>query len=168
MLWEIKHILDDYGISSATGDQFCADVISQHLLKLGIFYKISVAGAHTRAKIFGNLKHLLVQGKIELLDEPESLQQFRSLREEKTDRGHIDVRPGGGVNDDLAYAVALAANELTNRPSRPDPFLMPTGERDLHFVPNPTSCQVQEICRNFPRCLDEGACQGFVDNRVTV
>jgi hypothetical protein len=165
VLGQIKSILDDYGINSAVGDQFCSDVISQYLLELGVSYEISVFGAQTRAKLFTNLKHLLVQGKIQLLDDPELLRQLRNLHEERTDRGQIDVRPSGGMKDDLAVAVALAASQLTKQPSAPPPFLMPTGERYLLLTPQ--SCPLQAICQNFPSCLDEGGCQGFVNERLT-
>ena len=164
VLAEIKSILDDYGINSAVGDQFCSDVIRQDLLELGVSYEICTFGPQTRAMIFMNLKHLLVQGKIELLEDPEQLRQLRNLREERTDRGQIDVRPSGGMKDDLAVAIALAASELTKRPSRPLPFLTPTGER--FFLPNPWTCERQAICHNFPRCMDAGFCQGFVDERL--
>jgi hypothetical protein len=161
VLGEVKSILDDYGINSAVGDQYCSDVISQYLLKLGVSYEITTFGAQTRAKIFGNLKHLLVQGKIQLLEDPELLHQLRNLREERTDRGQIDVRPSGRMNDDLAVVVALAASELTKRPPRPLPFIIPTGEPYLR--PNPWTCEWQAVCRNFPLCTDIGDCQGFVN-----
>jgi hypothetical protein len=38
------------------------------------------------------------------------LQELQNLREEKTPRGQIDVRPATG-NDDAAVALALAVNE---------------------------------------------------------
>ena len=156
---------EDYGINNVIGDQYYCDVIRKQLLHLGINYEISVFGPNTRARIFANFKHLLVQGKIELLGNAELLLQLRNLREEKTDRGQIDVRPGGGTKDDLAVAVALAASELSKRPSPPGPFLMPTGE--LQLLRNPMSCSLQAICQNFPCCMDEGVCQNFVDQRLT-
>jgi hypothetical protein len=164
VLDEINSILDDYGLYSAVGDQYCSDVIRQDLLELGVSYEICTFRPQTRAKIFTNLKHLLVQGKIELLEDPELLRQLRNLREERTDRGQVDVRPSGGMKDDLAVAVALAASELTKRPSRPPAFFMPTGEP--YFRPNPWTCEWQAICRNFPYCTDVGVCQGFVDERL--
>jgi len=166
VLGEIKSILDDYGINSAVGDQFCSDVIRQDLLELGVMYEICTFGPQTRAKIFTNLKHLLLQGKIELLEDPELLRQLRNLREERTDRGQIDVRPSSGMKDDLAVAVALAASELTTRPSRPLPFIMPTGEPYSGQLP--WTCPLQAICQNFPCCIDAGICQGFADERLTV
>jgi len=165
---EIKRILDQYSIDSAIGDQYCAPVIRQQLLKLGVYYEDFAFGSHTRGEIFGNLRHLLEQGKIDLLDDLELLRQLRSLEEQKTDRGQIDVRPSGGVKDDLAVAVALAASELVKRPSAPPPFLFGIVERriDLSHLMIPGSCPYEALCANFPRCLDEGSCQGFKDERV--
>lgn len=160
---EVRDILAEYQINSAIGDQFCCDAISQHLLKLGIFYQVSVFAAHTRPTIFGNLKHLLVQQKIELLDDQILLRQLRSLREEKTERGQIDVRPIGGARDDLAVAVALAARELTKQePASPSiqlGIVQTFSTRSPQLIPG--ICPFEAICRNFPRCLDAGACQGF-------
>ena len=73
-------------------------------------------GRHTRPQIFNNLKHLLTQRKMELLDRPELLQQLRALEELRAHDGSIEVRPGYG-NDDLACVLALCAFELSqNRP----------------------------------------------------
>jgi len=164
---EIKRILDQYSIDSAIGDQYCAPVIRQQLLKLGVYYEDFAFGSHTRAEIFGNLRHLLEQGKIDLLDDLELLRQLRSLEEQKTDRGQIDVRPRGGMRDDLAVAVALAASQLAKRSSA---SLFQLGIVEHHIHPRlnviPASCPFQAICANFPRCLDEGSCQDFKDERV--
>jgi hypothetical protein len=106
VLPEIKGTLDYYGISSASGDQYCCDAISQALLRLGIEYEIIPFSSKTRRMIFSNLKHLIIQEKIELLDHAESLQQLRILREEKSDRGFVDIRPIGNMRDDLAVVIA--------------------------------------------------------------
>ena len=143
----------------------CAPVIRQELLKLGIYYEDFAFGLHTRAEIFGNLKHLLVQRKIELLDNPELLRQLRSLEELKTDRGQVDIRPSGGVKDDLPVALALAASELTKRPSPLPPLQLGIVDRSpLDLIPG--ICPLEAICANFPRCMDERSCQGFVGERV--
>jgi len=80
------------------------------LLMRYITYNISNFNVHTRVGLFSNLKHLLAQKRIELLDDAELLRQLRNLRQEKTERGQVDVRPSPGINADLA--VALAAGEL--------------------------------------------------------
>ena len=160
VLCEIKSILDDYDINSAVGDQFCSDVIRQDLLELGVSYDIWQPSGHRQEQRFCiNSKHLLVQGKIELLEDWELLRQLRNLREERTDRGQIDVRPSGGMKDDLAVAVALAASELTKRPSRPPPFIMPTGE--LFFVlTREGTARTKRFAKIF-RSDDVRVCEGF-------
>jgi hypothetical protein len=74
VLAQVRDILSSYRINSVVGDQFYFDAISQYLLKLGITYECRAFGANTSAQIFGNLKHLLVQQKIELLEDSALLQ----------------------------------------------------------------------------------------------
>lgn len=167
VLGEIKSILDQFEINSVTGDQYYCDVISQNLLKLGISYEISVFGPQTRGKIFANLKHLLVQKKIELLDNLELLSELRSLQEVKTERGQIDIRPGLGMRDDLAVAVALATSELMKQePNMPS---LQLGIVDRDFRPSlgmiPGRCPYEAVCGNFPACMDAGRCLDFKDER---
>jgi hypothetical protein len=163
VLGQIKQILESYGINSVTGDQYYCDAIGQQLLNLGIVYKVFNFSSQTRGKIFTQFKHLLVQGKIELLDDVELLRELRNLREEKTPRGQIDVRPTTG-NDDTAIALALAVNEAITQES-PLPFeVVP-----VDFAPSPASlglipgdCRVEANCRNFPVCMDNGYCMDYV------
>lgn len=117
VLAQVKSILDEYQINSLTGDQHCFELIQQILERLGIYYQKYNFDARTRPEIFANLRQLLLQGKIELLDNPELLHQLRSLQEHRTDRGQVDIRPAGGSKDDLAVAVALAASELAKKPT---------------------------------------------------
>ena len=116
VLDQIKKILESYGINSVTGDQYYCDAIGEHLLKSGIVYKVFNFGSQTRGKLSAQLKHLLVQGKIEILDDVELLRELRNLREEKTPRRQIDVRRTTG-NDDTAVALALAVNEAITQES---------------------------------------------------
>lgn len=111
VLSQVRDILSLYSINCAIGDQFYFDALQQHLLKLGITYKPHFFGANTRAKIFGDLKHLLVQQKIQLPNDPELLRQLRSLQEEKSARGRICVRATSDGRDGLAVVLALAASE---------------------------------------------------------
>jgi Phage Terminase len=137
VLAQVKSILGEYQLNSLTGDQYCFDIIRQHLDKLAIYYKKYNFDARTRPEIFANLRHLLSQRKIELVDNPELLRQLRSLQEHRTDRGQVDIRPAGGAKDDLAVAVALAASELEKQPTGPPPFLVPeAGPRPLRVDRN--------------------------------
>jgi phage terminase large subunit-like protein len=112
---EIARIINEYGIREVLGDQYCAPVIRQYFDKLGIRYHECTFGVHTRADLFGNLRHLLVQRKIELLDQAVLLRQLRALEERRTPNGNIDIRPSYGQKDDVAVAVALGAFELAKR-----------------------------------------------------
>ena len=166
VLGQIKQILDSYEIGAIIGDQYYADAIKQHLQKLGIYYKISNFGASTRSQIFSNLKHLMVQGKIQLLDDAELLRQLRNLREKKTSRGQIDIRPTGGMKDDKAVVLALAASEVSRRPE----VVLGISPGIVDFTPSrarlsmiPGNCPYEAECRNCPRCMDEGRCLGFED-----
>jgi hypothetical protein len=160
VLGEVKSILTDYEITSAIGDQYLCDVISEHLQNLNITYEISYFGSQTRAGLFSNMKHLLAQRRIELLDDPELLRQLGNLRQEKTERGLIDVRPSPGVNDDLAVAVALAASELCKQlpEQRPMPFEI-IDNNLLGLIPS--SCPYAAGCQNSQECLEQEYCIGF-------
>jgi hypothetical protein len=168
VLEEIKSILDEYGINTAIGDQFYFEPIRQYLWKLGIIYQGVHFTSETRLRIFGSLKSLLVQRKIELLDDPKLLRELRGLREEKTDRGQIDIRPSRGFGDDSAVAVALAAYELMKQ--RPNQPCVQFGiiKRDfrsrLGMIPG--GCPYEAICENFPQCMDAGRCLDFKDMRA--
>jgi len=116
---EIAKVLREYGINRVWGDQFCASIIRQTFDSIGIQYEDHSFRQGTRTEIFGNLRHLLTQGKIELLDNPDLTRQLRRLEEHKTKAGQIDVRPAGGKKDDVAIAVALAVHKLTSEDRRP-------------------------------------------------
>jgi hypothetical protein len=166
---QVKDILENYGINTVTGDQYQADPIGQHLMKLGIVFNLFTFSAPTRFKIFSGLKHLLVQGKVELLDDVDLNKQLRSLREEKSPRGNVDVQVSSG-KDDRAVALALAVHTASTQ-ERPLPFdIVP---RDL-FYPSATSlgqipgqCNKEAICMNDPDCRDVGDCLGFKDARMS-
>jgi hypothetical protein len=133
VLTQVKSILVEYQLNDLTGDQHCYDLIRQVLERLGIYYNKYNFDARTRPEIFANLRYLLSQRGIELLDDPELLRQLRSLQQHRTDRGQVDIRPAGGAKDDVAVAVALAASQLATRPIGPTPFLVPEYNANLHI-----------------------------------
>jgi hypothetical protein len=157
---EIAGILKRYGLNVVVGDQHCAAIIQQQFQKLGIVYQEFTFSTGTRLQLFGNLKHLLHQRKIHLLDKPELLRQLRALEEHRTLRGNIDVRPAYRSKDDLAVAVAVVAYQLSNMDLRPvTPFYL--GE-DPRIWMNPDDCPLMIDCSNCPKCHDEGECLGYL------
>ena len=160
--YEIKGYLDRYGIVEVIGDQWCYEVIRQQLVKLGIDYQQYRFGSHTRMEIFGNLKQLLIQRKIELPDNPELLDQLRSLEKQALDGGRIDIQPPSGMPDDLAIVLTLNCLDLSKlRGVLPAPQLgiVEVSRNFPSFIPG--MCPVEAVCRNFPHCLDCGSCQGW-------
>jgi hypothetical protein len=77
--------------------------------------------------------------KIELLDDAVLLRQLRNLREGKSPRGQIDVRPSSG-KDDTAVAVALAVHQaITQLPPLPFdsmPFDLRPSLASLGMIPD--------------------------------
>ena len=159
---QIHDKLAFYGINVLVGDQFCYPMLQQHFAKLGIYYRLHTFGSSTRAKMFGNLRQLIIQRKILIVDHPELLRQFRSLEEVRSSTGNIDVRAPSSCKDDLAVTVGLGALELS------EPF---TGGYDpvirgivevvrtsgLSVGGYPTGT----ICARFPGCWDRGPCECY-------
>jgi hypothetical protein len=156
---EIAAIMKRYGLNVVYGDQHCAAIIGQKFQELGVVYEEFTFGPATRLDLFGNLKHLIYQKQISLLDKPDLLRQFLSLEEHKAPRGNIDVRPAYRSKDDLAVAVAVVAYQLSKMDLRPMQPLY------LHEHPriwmNPYECPWMIDCANCPSCHDEGQCLGY-------
>ena len=180
---EIARILKRYGVNTVVGDQHCAAIIQQEFSKLGIGYREITFGAGTRLDLFGNLKYLLMQNKIQILDKPELLRQLRSLEVHQTNRGNVEIRSAYDVKDDLAVTVALVAFQLSKIEVGPTPFLLGRVPRpwdglkirpyypwasesrySLNVDPDPATCFRQAKCENFPYCMDEGYCLDFKDD----
>jgi hypothetical protein len=109
-----------------------------------------------------------VQGKIQLPDNVDLLRQLRNLREVKTPDGRVDVQPTGGMKDDKAVGLALAANEISRRPETlPPPQLGLVEKRPASsFRSTPGFCPVEAVCLNHPRCVDHNRCYGYANERV--
>lgn len=164
---DIQYYCKQYGIYVVHGDQHCAAIIQEQLLQLGIHFKEKTFGPRTRAEIFGNLKHLLRQSKIELLDEREFLEQLLNLEELTKDGGRIDIQPAGTMRDDLAVVAALCCDEVCKQEGAlPEPRLGVVVRciRFLNYIPS--DCPIAAVCANFPNCMDAGSCQGFEDQRL--
>jgi hypothetical protein len=157
---EVADILQRYQIDHLQGDQYGAAIIQQEFLKLGISYREITFGPHTRPQIFNNLKHLLTQRTIELLDRHELLQQLRALEELRAHDGSIDVRPGYG-KDDLACVLALCAFELSqNQPVRGSMVMgrasRPWDARVSSITGRRGGYLVAETCSQYPGCFEPG------------
>jgi hypothetical protein len=163
---EIAYILREYGIDNLQEDQYAAAAIQQEFLKLGVSYREVPFSRHTRPRLFNNLKHLLVQQNIELLDEPELLRQLRSLEESRAADGGTDVRPGYG-KDDLACVLALCALELSQPLSVPQPGSIIFGRSPrpwdgrLASIGERGGYPLGQNCPKYPNCWAVGPCECY-------
>ena len=157
---QINDILRRFVINSLVGDQYCFPILREHFEKLGIFYREFSFGPHTRASIYGNLRQLMGQQKLSLVDHPDLIRQLISLEQIRAANGNTDIRPPRSLKDDIAIAVAVAAFELSRVPQcsigpilggpkyRPAPW-----RSDMWYDEN-----VMMICEKYPGCFEKGPC----------
>jgi Transposase DDE domain group 1 len=114
-------------------------------------------GTGTRASLFGNLRQLIIQRKIAILDDPGLLHQLRSLEEVRAANGNIDIRPARSAKDDLAIAVALAASELSEAvPDQCVPVILGNAETVITVGYDAYSYPVAQGCEKFLVCFNNG------------
>jgi len=164
---QVAGILRQFGINVLQGDQFAAVAIKHEFLKLGISYGEVTFNRNVRAQLFNNLRHVIEQQRIELLDHPELLRQLRSLEVHRSSDGNIDVRPADGQKDDLAVVLALCVLELSQSVNSSAPIPISLGHVTRSWeglLPNARQgwdgfsvCQL--VCAKFPKCWDIGHCE---------
>jgi len=134
ILPKIKAIAARYQVTHLIGDQYGAEPLKHAFKEVGLTLEEVPFTTSSKADILGNLRSLIVEGRVELLDHARSIKEIRSLE--------VEALPGGasrighprrtGAHDDFAVAIALAAWE-TRQPSRgPRPI---TSVDQLHFGP---------------------------------
>jgi hypothetical protein len=166
---EVVSILQRYGINNIQGDQYAAVAIKDKFQELGIAYRETTFDRRTRPQLFNNLKHLIQQRRIELLDDPKLLGQLRALEEHRGRDGNLDIRADRGRKDDLAIVVALCAFELSQRAfDSPPPSAslghasrvwedrLPDFRRGWEAFP-----MGQMQCAKFPKCWEVGPCECY-------
>ncbi len=167
---QINDVLQRYGINSLVGDQYCFPVLRQHFEKSGVYYREFSFGSHTRASIYGNLRQLMTQQKITLVDVPELLRQLMSLEEIRVPNGNTDIRPPRSSKDDMAIAVAMAAFELSQVPERSlgvslgivEYVRAPWRTTGMWYDEN-----VMMTCHKYPGCFDKGPVSASHDGQKT-
>jgi hypothetical protein len=164
---QVAGILRQFGINVLQGDQFAAVAIKQEFLKLGISYGEFTFGRNSRAQLFNNLRHVIEQQRIELLDDPELLRQLRSLEVHRSADGNIDIRPADGQQDDLAVVLALTVFELSQSANNPALIPMSLGHATRSWEVRLANARrgwdgfpiCQMDCAKFPNCWDIGHCE---------
>ncbi len=114
---EFADLLKTYGVSEVTGDRYSGEWCAQAFQKHGILYKNS---ERNKSEIYGEFLPLVMQGRVELLDNKTQAAELRQL-ERRTGRGGgkdlIDHPPG--LHDDTANSCAGACIAASIRPPIP-------------------------------------------------
>jgi hypothetical protein len=123
---EIASLLKSYGLKSVTADQFGFSFL-QELLKLrGIEVRQLAFTARSKPEVFLDLKTGLAQGRVQLLDHPESLRELRLLESKRTSGGHFSISAPRGTHDDFACVIALLVHISKRANDSGGGFLMMT------------------------------------------
>jgi hypothetical protein len=101
---DIKALLQNYRLTTLTGDHYAAQWVTESFAKEGLQYWRSQIN---RSDLYLNLLPLLTAGRVRLLDHPAMQQQFVRL-ERKTAAGKDKIDPPRHQHDDLCNAVAGA------------------------------------------------------------
>ncbi len=122
---EIKSVLQRFGVGRVYGDQFGAEPLKQSFGAAGIRFEEVTFTQNSKADIFGLLRNLIINQKIELLDHKDSLRELRGLEVELLPGGNARIGHGRQGHDDYADSLALAVHQLSKmkisgtwRPSR--------------------------------------------------
>ncbi len=108
---EVASLLKSYGLRSVIGDQFGASFLKELLSQRGIEMRCVPFTSRSKPEILLALKLALAQGKVSLLDHPESLRELRMLESKRTSGGNYTIAAPRGQHDDFAIVIALLAHE---------------------------------------------------------
>jgi hypothetical protein len=121
-LGEIVATLRAFGVGKIHGDSFCAEPIRQALKVQGItFEQVTTLGTKS-APLWGTLRALVSERKIELLDDEETTAQLKKLQLIATHSGNQRVEATSG-HDDKSVCLALASHMAMSQVQR-RPFVM--------------------------------------------
>lgn len=107
---EIAQILHAYKLRSVVADQFGFSFLRELLSQRGIEVVQLPFTSRSKPEIFLDLKLALSQGRISLLDHPESLRELRMLESTRTSGGHYSISAPRGQHDDFGTVIALLAH----------------------------------------------------------
>jgi hypothetical protein len=109
ILAEITPLMDAYDVVSAASDQHEFASLEELALDEGWCMERINFGATSKNNIMGNLKTLVNQRQIRLLDNEDALMQLKSLQKRNTEAGTVTISAPVGQLDDLAVIHALLA-----------------------------------------------------------
>lgn len=121
---EIAALLKSFGLRSVVADQFGFSFLRELLSQRGIEVRQLPFTARSKPEVMLDLKSGLAQGRIQLLDHPESLRELRMLESRRTSGGNYSISAPRGAHDDFACVIALLNHDAkSGRSDRPFTFI---------------------------------------------
>lgn len=111
---EIATLLKTYELRSVVADQFGFTFLRELLAQRGIEVRQMPFTTRSKPEVMLELKTGLAQGRIGLLDHPESLRELRMLESRRTSGGNYSISAPRGAHDDFATCIALLAFDSKN------------------------------------------------------
>jgi hypothetical protein len=143
VLGEIALHIQRYRCGVVYSDQYQFEALQQVAMGLGFSIIAVDFTATAKADIYGNLKALVSQGRIRLLDDPDTLRELKQLEQKLSQGGTVSIAAPQGQHDDLATVIALMAHKTI--------WLSPDPEPEVVKPPTPFElCQAQIKKHNEP------------------
>lgn len=103
---EIAATVQQYGVSTVSGDRYAAGWVRERFQKEGIYFQDAEM---TKAEAYLEVQPLFAQGRVELLDHPQLVRELKLLESRPRVGGRTLVDHPRGGHDDYANALALSA-----------------------------------------------------------
>lgn len=112
VLFEIRKIREAYRLRNLVGDQYAHQALAQLFRDHGVceLKKFEIT-SDSKREVYADFKLKLAQGRVELLDHPESLRQLRALEAKRTSGGGVKIGAPPGLHDDFPAAMVLVAHD---------------------------------------------------------
>lgn len=111
ILQEIAPLMRAYRIMSVSADQSSHDALNQLALNEGFALDEATFTNASKKVMYGNLRQLLYQERIDLLDEPESIAELKLLQRKTSKTGQVVISAPDDRHDDLASVIAIIADK---------------------------------------------------------
>ncbi len=132
---EVAALLKSFGLRSVVADQFGFSFLRELLSQRGIEVRQLPFTARSKPEVMLDLKSGLAQGRVQLLDHPESLRELRMLESRRTSGGNYSIAAPRGAHDDFACVIALLNHEMkASRSGEWAGFIAVSGKGGGHIV----------------------------------
>jgi hypothetical protein len=149
---EFATLVRSYGIARVVGDRYAGEFPREQFRKRGIHYAVS---EKPKSDLFRDLLPLLNSGRIVLPKSDRLINQLTGLERRTSRAGKDSIDHGPGQHDDIANAVAGAADlvVLADRRRPPVP-VQTTYSRRKREQTSPLRQRIEgEMCEAVPMCL---------------